>query len=635
MYQKSKPHKKIQRIQERFELMDSLEAGKFYTALDQEQTLRNLLQQLKGTMTKMEQAPETESWREEGLQLADRIRDRMREVSSGMLKEFNHHYRTNFTLEEVITGDENFYYSEGLMSTIKRKKLLNHLFHRELSTILPPHPKDEFPETRRLRRSFVIHVGPTNSGKTFHALERLKKAQNGLYLAPLRLLALEVFERLNDEGVRCNLLTGEEEISHPNIRHTSCTIEKADFSRIYDMVVIDEAQMIGDAQRGNAWTKALLGIQAKEIHICCSPIAVNVIQTLLDDCEDDYVIEEHERQTPLVFEDQPFRFPKDAQKGDAFIVFSRRMVLQVAASLADKKIKASIIYGNLPPDTRRRQVERFLNGETDVVVATDAIGMGLNLPIKRIVFLETEKFDGEKHRPLRVQEVKQIAGRAGRKGMYEQGFVNTFTRRTLVKSALSKEEPSLSAAYLAPMQETILKLPFGTLEERLRAWADYQIEVPYFEKTDISTQLDLLVYAKSFENVLTNEQLYKAIHIPFPERNDALVSQWLQYLDELSEHEPSLSKPYRRGKDLVALETYFKALDLYYSFSKAFRLHLDHPWVEEERDRASKEIHQLLTTKIKNYGRKCSSCRKPLPWNAIHGICDKCYRSRWENDWYN
>lgn len=280
-------------------------------------------------------------------------------------------------------------------------------------------------------------------------------------------------------------------------------------------------------------------------------------------------------------------------------------------------------------------MERFLNGETDVVVATDAIGMGLNLPIKRIVFLETEKFDGEKHRPLRVQEVKQIAGRAGRKGMYERGFVNTFTRRTLVKSALLKEEPSLPAAYLAPMEETILKLPFGTLEERLRAWADYEIEVPYFEKTDISTQLDLLVYAKSFENILTNEQLYKAIHIPFPERNDALVSQWLQYLDELSEHEPSLSKPYPRGKDLVSLETYFKALDLYYSFSKAFRLNLDHPWVEEERNRASKEIHRLLTTKIKNYGRKCSSCRKPLPWNAIHGICDKCYRSRWENDWYH
>jgi ATP-dependent RNA helicase SUPV3L1/SUV3 len=630
MYPNAKPHKKIQRIEERFNLLDSLEAGKFYTALDQEQTLRTLLQQLKGTLTKMAQAPETESWREDGSKLAERIKERMTLVSAGMLKEFNHHYRTAFTLEEIMESDENFYYSEGLMSTIKRKKLLNHLFHRELSTILPSHPKDEFPETRKLQRYFVLHVGPTNSGKTFHALERLKRAQNGLYLAPLRLLALEVFERLNEEGVRCNLLTGEEEISRPSIRHTACTIEKADFSRIYDTVVIDEAQMIGDAQRGNAWTKALLGIRAKEIHVCCSPVALPVIQRLLDDCGDEYEIEQHERQTPLRFEDQPFRFPRDAQKGDAFIVFSRKMVLQVAAALADKKMKASIIYGNLPPDTRRRQVERFLTGETDVVVATDAIGMGLNLPIKRIVFLEAEKFDGEKHRPLRVQEIKQIAGRAGRKGMYDEGFVNTFTRRTLVKSALSEKEPPLSSAYLAPMEETILQLPFGTLEERLRAWSDYEIEVAYFEKTDISTQLDLLVYAKSFENVLTHEQLYKAIHIPFPERNEALVSQWLHYLEELSEHEPSLSKPYRRGNDLVSLETYFKALDLYYSFSKAFHLQLDFPWVDSERRDVSKEIHRLLTTKIKQYGRRCSSCRRPLPWNAIHGICDKCYRARWE-----
>lgn len=634
MERKSKFQKKFQRFQERFKMMESLEASKFYSALEQEQTLRQLLQQVKGAITQLEKSRESESWREDWLQLADQIRAKMRNVSNGMLKEFNQHYRTNFTIEEVTSGDENFYYSEGLMETIKRKNLLNHLFHRELSTILPPHPKDEFPETRMMKRSFVIHVGPTNSGKTFHALEELKKAYNGLYLAPLRLLALEVFERLNDDGVPCNLLTGEEEISHPNIRHTSCTIEKADFSRIYDTVVIDEAQMIGDAQRGNAWTKALLAIRAKEIHICCSPIALQVIQTILDDCDDDYIIEEHVRQTPLVFEDRLFRFPKDVQKGDAFIVFSRRMVLQVAAALADKKIKSSIIYGNLPPDTRRRQVERFLNGETDVVVATDAIGMGLNLPIKRIVFLETEKFDGEKHRPLRVQEVKQIAGRAGRKGMYDQGFVNTFSRRQLVKSALATEETSLPIAYLAPTAETILKLPFGTLEERLRAWADYQIEVPYFEKTDISTQIDLLVYAKGFENVLTNEQLYKAIHIPFPERNEVLVAQWLQYLDELSELEPTLSKPYPRGQDLVSMETYFKALDLYYSFSKAFRFALDHQWVEDERSRTSKAIHQLLTTKIKHYGRKCSSCGKPLPWNAIHGICDQCYSARWDNDWY-
>lgn len=624
----SKEYGKLKKLRERFQLLDSVEAGKFYTVLEHDQTLRILLQQLKGLITK---AGEEFDGLREAHKLTDEIKGRIEEVSGELLKEFNSNYRTDFTLKEIMSGQENFFYSEGLIPSIKRKNLMQHVFNKELSSILPAHPKDEFPMARRMKRNFIIHSGPTNSGKTYHALEELKKASNGLYLAPLRLLALEVFERLNEDRVRCNLVTGEEEISHPNIQHTSSTIEKADFSRIYDVVVIDEAQMIADPQRGDAWTKAILGIQAKEIHLCCAPIALNVIKNILDDCEDDYEIIHHERQTPLLFEDKPFRFPKDVKKGDALIVFSRKMVLQVAGALADQRLMASVIYGNLPPETRRRQVERFIEGKSDVVVATDAIGMGLNLPIRRIIFLETEKFDGEEHRPLKVQEIKQIAGRAGRKGIYENGFVNTYTRRSLIKKALNQNEESVNNAYVAPMQETLMKLPFGTLEERLRAWLDYETEESYFKKTDISTLLDLLVYAKGFENVLTKEQLYKAIHIPFPDRNQLLVSQWLKYLDELAEGSHSVSKPYRRGRDLADLETYFKALDLYYSFSKVFHLDMDRAWVDEERENTSKEIHRLLTTRIKQYRRKCSSCKKPLPWEAIHGICDKCYGSRWEN----
>ncbi|WP_181833075.1 helicase-related protein [Bacillus taeanensis] len=628
---KLKQLKKIERIKQRFELFDVVETGKFYTAFDQEQTLRTLLQQLKGTMTKIDRLLGQGTEYEEAAVLAEKIKKRIEEASRALLEEFNVHYQTNFTLEEVMESHENFYYSEGLMPTIRRKKMLQHVFNRELSSILPPHPKDEFPETRRLKRTIVIHTGPTNSGKTYHALERLKKAKNGLYLAPLRLLALEVYERLNTEGVRCNLLTGEEEIGHPNIQHTSSTIEKADFSKIHDVVVIDEAQMVGDSQRGNAWTKAILGIQASEIHICCSPIGLGIIKRLLHDCGDEYEIKTYKRQTPLVFEDKPFHFPKDVQKGDALIVFSRKMVLQVAAALADQKVKASVIYGNLPPDTRRKQVELFLSGETHVVVATDAIGMGMNLPIKRVVFLETEKFDGEEQRELTVQEIKQIAGRAGRKGMYEKGFVNTLTRKLFVKSALTKEDLPLECAYLAPMEKTILKLPFGTLEERLKAWADYEIEVPYFKRIDISTQLNLLQYAKNYEAVLTYEQLYRAIYVPFAERNDTLVSRWLAYLEELSEHEPLLPKPRQNTRNLEELETYFKELDLYYAFSKTFHFDLDESWVKTKREQISKEIHQQLTTKIRQYKRKCSSCGKDLPWNAIHGLCNKCYVNRWEN----
>ena len=139
----------------------------------------------------------------------------------------------------------------------------------------------------------------------------------------------------------------------------------------------------------------------------------------------------YERKTPLVIEDEPFDFPADVKDGDAFIVFSKKAVLNIAARLEENGIKSSVIYGSLPPEIRRRQMEMFNGGQTKVVVSTDAIGMGLNLPVKRIVFIEVEKFDGTQKRPLVLQEIKQIAGRAGRYGIHENGYVTAMGQRNL------------------------------------------------------------------------------------------------------------------------------------------------------------------------------------------------------------
>ena len=113
-----------------------------------------------------------------------------------------------------------------------------------------------------------MHVGPTNCGKTYQALERLKTAENGVYLGPLRLLALEVYEKMTDAGIPCTMLTGEECIYQENSRIVSSTIEMLDISGYYDIAVIDEAQMIADEERGHSWTRSILGLKAKEIHIC-------------------------------------------------------------------------------------------------------------------------------------------------------------------------------------------------------------------------------------------------------------------------------------------------------------------------------------------------------------------------------
>lgn len=120
-------------------------------------------------------------------------------------------------------------------------------------------PAKWYPQARAMDRRLIMHVGPTNSGKTHNAMESLKKAKTGLYCGPLRLLANEIFERLNGEGIPCDLLTGEERKTVPNARIVSCTVEMTSMTNKYDIAIIDEIQMMGDPQRGWAWTQALLG----------------------------------------------------------------------------------------------------------------------------------------------------------------------------------------------------------------------------------------------------------------------------------------------------------------------------------------------------------------------------------------
>jgi len=281
--------------------------------------------------------------------------------------------------------------------------------------VFPENPKNEYKEARKVKREFYLHLGETNTGKTYNAMQKLKDSTKGIYLSPLRILALENYERLNDEGVKCSLLTGEEEIIVEGATHISCTIEKLDIEEDYDIAIIDEVQMIDDDQRGAGWTRALLGVKSREVHVCGSLNAKNIITKILDDCGESYVYKEYKRQIPLQLQQQNFSY-KIIDEGDALVVFSKKRVLELAYEFADLGIKASIIYGDLPPEVRRKQYEQFIRKETKILICTDAIGMGVNLPIKRIIFMDIKKFDGNEFRFLNSHEVKQIAGRAGRKG---------------------------------------------------------------------------------------------------------------------------------------------------------------------------------------------------------------------------
>ena len=287
------------------------------------------------------------------------------------------------------------------------------LVRQEVVDRVPERYVDLYPECRKMMRHFVLHIGPTNSGKTYQAIKALEKAGSGVYLGPLRLLAYEQYERINADGEICSLLTGEERIEKEDAFFTASTIEMADLDRFYVAAVIDEAQMVEDRERGGAWTAAILGLRAAEIHVCASLNAEKVLVRMIEECGDTYEIVRHDRKTPLIAEARCFSFPRDVKKGDALIVFSRKDVHAVAAELKRRGRKCSLIYGALPYDVRHEQAALFASGENEVVAATDAIGMGMNLPIRRVVFLVRDKFDGATSTPTSTSRSPGVPAGSG------------------------------------------------------------------------------------------------------------------------------------------------------------------------------------------------------------------------------
>lgn len=497
--------------------------------------------------------------------------------------------------------------------------------------LVPARPELEFSEVRNMHRNFILHIGPTNSGKTFQSLERLRKAQNGIYLGPLRLLALEVYEQMKKHHVPCTMRTGQECIDEEDSRVTASTIEMADFDESYDVAVIDEAQMVTDPDRGHSWTRAILGLRASEIHICMSPSAEQAIIHLIELCGDSHEIRRYTRKTELICEEQAFVFPDDVKPGDALIVFSKKSVLDVAGRLEEQNVKASVIYGSLPPEIRRRQMHLFNKGKTKVVVATDAIGMGLNLPVRRIVFLQADKYDGVSRRPLNVSEIKQIAGRAGRFGIYNSGYVNAMGEEELeyIRERYEAEEAPIAEVNLG-FPQILLDID-GPLDELMKIWHDVTPSQP-FVKENIDEALYLYEQAKrcremidGFENKHT---LYKMITCPIDIKDRRVVELWLTYCKtytaDISLEKPALFRD--RNKGIQQYETYYKQLDLYYQFSHRMQKVMDEEWLEKQREKTEMAIMRYLTKGKHNYIARCKYCGKLLPLGSSFQVCDQCFR---------
>lgn len=290
--------------------------------------------------------------------------------------------------------------------------------HKKIADCRNPH--EWFPATRAMQRTIHLHVGPTNSGKTYNALKALEEAKSGIYAGPLRLLAHEVYSRFIAKGKKCALITGEEQrIPEGEDNYfRSCTVEMTSLNHSVDVAVIDEIQMIGDSERGWAWTQAFLGVQAKEVHLCGEERAVELIQSLCTSIGDKLVIHRYKRLSPLETMSKSLQNDfRKLEKGDAVIAFSRVDIHSLKNTIEEKTgRRVAIVYGSLPPETRAQQAALFNNpnNDYDFLVASDAIGMGLNLEIKRIIFIQTHKRDSTSYRQISTSEIKQIGGRAGR-----------------------------------------------------------------------------------------------------------------------------------------------------------------------------------------------------------------------------
>lgn len=280
-------------------------------------------------------------------------------------------------------------------------------------------PYEWYPATRALQRTIHLHVGPTNSGKTYNALKALENAKSGIYAGPLRLLAHEVYTRFLAKGKKCALITGEEQRIPENEDNyfRSCTVEMTPLNYQVDVAVIDEIQMIGDIERGWAWTQAFLGVQAKEVHLCGEERAVELIQSLCATIGDKCVVTRYNRLSPLETMSESINNWDSLEKGDAVITFSRVGIHALKGQIESATgRRCAMVYGSLPPETRAQQAALFNDpdNEYDFLVASDAIGMGLNLEIKRVIFEQTHKRTKTGYRRISTSELKQIGGRAGR-----------------------------------------------------------------------------------------------------------------------------------------------------------------------------------------------------------------------------
>lgn len=497
-------------------------------------------------------------------------------------------------------------------------------------------------EARKIKRKIIYHMGPTNSGKTYHAIEALCKAKKGCYLAPLRLLAGELYDTMNQKGVYTTLLTGEEVIETPGASHYSSTIEMARLNEHFDCAVIDEVQMLSDPQRGWAWTRALVGLISTEVHLCGDRSVLELVKKILQLTGDTLEVREYQRMTELQVMDKPITLA-ELERGDALIVFSRRNALKFKADLENLDFKVSIVYGRLSPEVRREQARKFDSGETDIIVSTDAIAMGMNLPVQRIVFTALSKYIDNKEIPLTMSEIKQIAGRAGRFNRFPVGYVTTLNRvdngPDKLQEAIEYQLEQSPKAMVGPDLEIyksvnsaldVNGLSILTLSEFLRLFNTMIFEKPFY-CTDLKEMIELaeMVEDADEDRKLSSSEIFGFACAPVNMGLLEHVQYYLWILKHYVEASPIYNEPIDpNSEDIDYLETSIKCVELFQWLSRHFdnkNFSFDEQRLLDNKAKAVERLNGLLSEKTT---KSCASCGCKLAVSSRFPICEACFSAR-------
>ena len=254
-------------------------------------------------------------------------------------------------------------------------------------------------------------LGPTNTGKTHLAIETMLSFESGMIGFPLRLLAREVYDKVIKETSleKVALVTGEEKIIPSNAKYFLCTVESMPIEKEFEFIGVDEIQMCADHERGHIFTDRLLNLRGSKLTMLMGSSTIrNIISKLDDDIE--FINRERLSKLSYIGHKKISRIDRKT----AIIAFSAEEVYAIAELIRRQKGGSAIVMGSLSPKTRNAQVELYQSGDVDFLVATDAIGMGINMDLDHIYFSNLKKFDGRKLRRLNLSEIGQIAGRAGR-----------------------------------------------------------------------------------------------------------------------------------------------------------------------------------------------------------------------------